>query len=99
MATSGECTVVPERLREKRSALGIPNRRHQRCGPRLGSLSQQAGGIYYCVTADAQQFWVTMTGLHEDVSRTGTLKRVADGSYDKPWLITATGEDYAPPAH
>jgi hypothetical protein len=66
-------------------------------GPRLEGLSQRPGVIYYCVTADQQQFWVTMTGLHEDVSRTATLKRVADRSYDKPWLITATGKDYPPP--
>lgn len=65
-------------------------------GPRLEGLSERPGVIYYCVTADGQQFWVTMTGLHEDVSRTATLKRVADRSYDKPWLITATGKDYPP---
>ena len=66
-------------------------------GPRLESLSHRPGVIYYCVTADEQQFWVTMTGLHEDVSRTATLKRVGDRSYHEPWLITASGNDYPPP--
>jgi hypothetical protein len=63
-------------------------------GPRLTNLSQQPGVIYYCVTDDQQQFWVTMTGLHEDVSRRATLKTVADRPYDKPWLVTAAGKDY-----
>jgi hypothetical protein len=63
-------------------------------GPRLANLSQQPGVIYYCVTDDQQQFWVTMTGLHEDVSRSATLKTVADRPYDKPWLVTAAGKDY-----
>ena len=66
-------------------------------GPRLQGLSQRPGVIYYCVTADEQQFWVTMTGLHKDVSRTATLKRIADGLEDKPWLFTATGRDNPPP--
>jgi hypothetical protein len=63
-------------------------------GPRLTNLSQQPGVIYYCVTEDRQQFWLTMTGLHEDVSRGATLKTVADRPYDKPWLVTAAGKDY-----
>lgn len=60
-------------------------------GPRLGGLSQEPGVIYYCVTDDQQQFWVTMTGLNRDVSRSATLKTVAD---DSPWLVTAAGKDY-----
>lgn len=66
-------------------------------GPRLTNLSQQPGVIYYSVTDDQQQFWVTMTGLHEDVSRSATLKTVADRPYDRPWLITAAGKDYPVP--
>jgi hypothetical protein len=68
-------------------------------GPRLDNLSQQPGVIYYCVTADEQQFWVTMTGLHEDISRSAVLKRVADRPYDKPWLVTAAGKDYPIAVH
>jgi hypothetical protein len=63
-------------------------------GPQIASLSQEPGVIYYCVTDDQQQFWVTMTGLNQDVSRSATLKTVADGSYDRPWLVTAAGKDY-----
>lgn len=63
-------------------------------GPRLEGLSQRPGVIYYCVSDDQQQFWVTMTGLREDVARTATLKTVADRPSDKPWLVTSAGKDY-----
>ncbi|SRR6266496_3514500 len=63
-------------------------------GPRLEGLSQRPGVIYYCVSDDQEQFWVTMTGLREDVARTATLKTAADRPSDKPWLVTAAGKDY-----
>jgi hypothetical protein len=63
-------------------------------GPRLENVSQQPGVIYYCVTDDQQQFWVTMTGLHEDVSRVATLRKIADAVDDKPYVVTAAGKDY-----
>jgi hypothetical protein len=68
-------------------------------GPRLANLSQQPGVVYYCVTDDQQQFWVTMTGLREDVSGAATLRRVADSVDDKPWVVTAAGKDYPLPIH
>jgi hypothetical protein len=68
-------------------------------GPQLANLSPQPGVVYYCVTEDQQQFWVTMTGLKGDVSRASTLKRVADSSDGEPWLVTAAGKDYRLPIH
>jgi hypothetical protein len=68
-------------------------------GPRLANLSQQPGVVYYCVTDDQQQFWVTMTGLREDVSGAATLRRVADSVDDKPLVVTAAGKDYPLPIH
>lgn len=65
-------------------------------GPRLTDLSNEPGVVYYCVKDDQQQFWVTMTGLHEDVSNAATLKRVTDSEDGEPWLITAAGRDYGP---
>jgi hypothetical protein len=56
-------------------------------GPRLADVSQRPGVVYYCVSKDLQEFWVTMTALRSDVARTATLKRVAeepDGDY---WMI------------
>ena len=64
-------------------------------GPKLDALTERPGVIYYCVSADNQQFWVTMTGLYQDVSRKATLKTVADRPSDQPWLITASGKDYS----
>lgn len=64
-------------------------------GPRLTDFSKEPGVIYYCVTNDQQQFWITMTGLYEDVARTATLKRVSDSPEEKPWVITPAGKDYA----
>jgi hypothetical protein len=66
-------------------------------GPKLDALSERPGVIYYCLSADNQQFWVTMTGLHQDVSPKATLKTLADRPSDEPWLITASGKDYAFP--
>lgn len=63
-------------------------------GPRLTDVSREPGVIYYCVTNDRQQFWITMTGLYEDAARAATLKRVSDSPEEKPWVITAAGKDY-----
>jgi hypothetical protein len=63
-------------------------------GPKLQGLSNTPGVIYYCVSTDYQQFWVTMTGLHKDVSPSATLKRVGDSATFEPWLVTAAASDY-----
>ena len=43
-------------------------------GPRLDNVSDRPGVIYYAVSSDQQQYWVTMTGLLKDTSSTATLK-------------------------
>jgi hypothetical protein len=63
-------------------------------GPRMDNLADNPGVIYYCVSADRQQFWATMTGLHADLSRVATLSRVADVPEGKVRLVTAKGMDY-----
>ena len=63
-------------------------------GPRLDNVSDRPGVIYYCVSSDQQQYWVTMTGLHENTSRTATLKRIIDRPDEKPMIVTASGSDY-----
>jgi hypothetical protein len=63
-------------------------------GPRMDNLADNPGVIYYCVSADRQQFWATMTGLHADLSRAATLSRVADVPEGKVRLVTAKGMDY-----
>jgi hypothetical protein len=68
-------------------------------GPQLENLSERPGVIYYCVSADQQQFWLTMTALDEDISRVATLKRAGGRPYDIPLLITASGKDYPLPKY
>jgi tetratricopeptide (TPR) repeat protein len=68
--------------------LVIPNA----TGPRSEHLSDRPGVIYYCVSADLQEFWVTMTGLDTGVAPSATIKRVADDL--EVWLIHAAGSDY-----
>ncbi len=47
-------------------------------GPRLDNVSERPGLIYYAVSSDQQQYWVTMTGLADETSRTAALKRWVD---------------------
>jgi hypothetical protein len=63
-------------------------------GPRLDNVSDRPGVIYYCVSSDRQQYWVTMTGLHENTSRGATLKRISDLPDERPFIVTASGNDY-----
>lgn len=64
-------------------------------GPRLNGLTDRPGVIYYCVSADKQQFWVTMTGLYRDVAAKAALKTVSDRPSYEPWLIEASGKHHA----
>lgn len=63
-------------------------------GPRLENVSQRPGVIYYCVSADLQEFWVTMTSLPADVSRTAVIRHIADLPDEPVELIHADGRDY-----
>jgi hypothetical protein len=46
-------------------------------GPRLDNVSDRPGVIYYAVSTDQQQYWVTMTGLLKDTSSRETLNKVS----------------------
>jgi hypothetical protein len=63
-------------------------------GPRIDNASDRPGVIYYCVSRDQQQFWVTMTGLNQDLSHKASLEIGWD---DKVRIVTAAGKDY--PVH
>lgn len=63
-------------------------------GPRLENASQRPGVIYYCVAADLQEFWVTMTSLPADVSPAATIRHIADIPDEPVQLIHADGRDY-----
>jgi hypothetical protein len=50
--------------------------------------------IYYCVSGDQQEFWVTMTALRYDSSPTANLKMTLEIP-EKVWVVGAAGKDYA----
>jgi hypothetical protein len=63
-------------------------------GPRMVNLSQRPGVVYYCVSKDLQEFWVTMTGLQSDMALTAQIARVAGLPDEKVRLVHAAGRDY-----
>jgi len=58
--------------------------------PRLTDVSQRPGVIYYCVSRDQQEFWVTMTSLNSDEASAAVIERVAKH---------AAGSDYPVKKH
>ena len=68
-------------------------------GPRLDNVSDRPGVIYYAVSIDQQQYWVTMTGLLKDTSSTATLKRLIDRPDEKLLVVSPSGYDYPSPGH
>jgi tetratricopeptide (TPR) repeat protein len=62
-------------------------------GPRVDNPSERPGVIYYCVSADLQKFWSTMTVLDRDVAPSGTIKRVEIPSPGIQ-VVQAIGSDY-----
>ena len=63
-------------------------------GPRVNNASDRPGVIYYCVSGDQQEFWVTMTALRYDSSPTANLKMTLEIP-EKVWVVGAAGKDYA----
>ena len=63
-------------------------------GPRLDNVSDRPGVIYYAVSSDQQQYWVTMTGLLKDTSSTATLKRLIDRPNEKFVVVSPSGYEY-----
>lgn len=60
-------------------------------GPRVDNLSERPGVIYYCVSSDLQEFWVTMTSLDTDVAPSATI---LGGYLEKVWVVQAKGSEY-----
>lgn len=57
-------------------------------GPRLQNMSQRPGVVYYCVTEDLQEFWVTMTAQQEDYGSSSCIKRVGGQPTAEVMVIT-----------
>jgi hypothetical protein len=62
-------------------------------GPRVADVSPRPGVIYYCVSTDLQEFWITMTGLERDLGSTASLRQLTWWG-KKPWVHRA-GSDYS----
>jgi hypothetical protein len=67
-------------------------------GPRLDKVSDRPG-VYYAVSSDQQQYWITMTGLLKDTSSTATLKRMIDKPQEKLLVVSPSGYYYPSPGH
>lgn len=63
-------------------------------GPQLQDISQRPGVIYYRVSEDLQEFWVTMTVLRTDFSSTASLLRMSGQPTGEVLVIHAAGKDY-----
>jgi hypothetical protein len=63
-------------------------------GPRVKKLSQRPGVLYYSVSSDLQEVWMTMTALQNDVASRADLKRVADRPDKEVWVVGAAGRNY-----
>jgi hypothetical protein len=63
-------------------------------GPRLTDTSQRPGVIYYCVSKNLQEFWVTMTRLQSDIAATARLES-APGLPEEFWMFHEAGRDYS----
>lgn len=64
-------------------------------GPRVTDVSQRPGVIYYSVSGDLQEFWVTMTSLQSDVASAASIRHIADLPFEPLELVHAAGRDYS----
>jgi hypothetical protein len=62
-------------------------------GPRVADVSARPGVIYYCVSSDLQEFWITMTGLEADLGSTASLRQLT--WWEKKSWIHRAGRDYS----
>lgn len=63
-------------------------------GPQVADVSQRPGVIYYCVSRDLQEFWVTVTGLQSDVASSAQIGRIAGLPNEEIRMVHAAGRDY-----
>jgi hypothetical protein len=62
--------------------------------PRTADVSRRPGVVYYCVSSDLQEFWVTMTRLQSDLAVAGSLKPYADLTEEEYWVVHVAGRDH-----
>lgn len=64
-------------------------------GPLMDGVSTRPGEVYYCVSSNAQEFWVTMTALPTTVASSAVLARFLGLPYERVLVVHAKGGDYA----
>jgi len=64
-------------------------------GPKVDDVSPRPGEVYYCVSNDSQEFWVTMTSMRSAVASTAVLARFLGLADQKVLVVHATGHDYS----
>lgn len=62
--------------------------------PAVSKVSLRPGVIYYCVSSDLQEFWVTMTSLTSDFATSAELKHIAITRDEPVEIVHAAGHDY-----
>jgi hypothetical protein len=61
-------------------------------GPRTANTSPRPAVIYYCVSTDQREFWVTMTRLQSDVAATAHVE-IDPGLPREFWVYHGVGRD------
>jgi hypothetical protein len=61
-------------------------------GPRVADVSERPGVIYYCISSDLQEFWITMTGMESDLGSMASLRQLT--WWEKKSWIHHAGIDY-----
>jgi hypothetical protein len=64
-------------------------------GPKLDDISPRPGEVYYCVSGDSQEFWVTMTTLRSAVASKAVLARFLGFTDQRVLIVHANGKDYS----
>jgi hypothetical protein len=59
-------------------------------GPRTTDTDKRPGVVYYCVSTDLQQFWITMTRLQSDLATTAYIEPLP-GLSREFWVIHQIG--------
>jgi hypothetical protein len=64
-------------------------------GPKVDDVSSRPGEVYYCVSGDSQEFWVTMTSMRSAVASRAVLARFLGLADQKVLVVHATGHGYS----
>jgi len=64
-------------------------------GPKVDDVSPRPGEVYYSVSSDSQEFWVTMTSMRNAVASRAVLARFLGLANQKVLVVHGMGHDYS----